>query len=149
MPANPEILHSRSPAEQAPIDAAARLQACGIRVTAQRLQIAQLLLTAPQHLSADQVAEALQRAGVRVSKATVYNTLNLFAAHGLVHQLSLDGQRSWYDSNVQAHYHFHDEASGALIDVALPEVQFSKLPTPPAGMEVAGIDMVIRLRPLA
>jgi Fur family iron response transcriptional regulator len=148
MAANPQPLHSQSPAP-GPIDATARLQACGIRVTAQRLQIAQLLLTAPQHLSADQVAEALQRAGRRVSKATVYNTLNLFAAHGLVHQLSLDGQRSWYDSNVQAHYHFHDEASGALIDVALPEVQFSRLPTPPPGMEVAGIDMVIRLRPQA
>jgi Fur family iron response transcriptional regulator len=126
---------------------AARLQACGIRVTAQRLQIAQLLLTAPQHLSADQVAEALLRAGTRVSKATVYNTLNLFAAHGLVRQLSLDAQRSWYDSNVQAHYHFHDETSGALTDVALPEVQFARLPAPPPGMEVAGIDMVIRLRP--
>lgn len=126
---------------------AARLQACGIRVTAQRLQIAQLLLTAPQHLSADQVAEALLRAGTRVSKATVYNTLNLFAANGLIRQLSLDAQRSWYDSNVQAHYHFHDETSGALIDVALPEVEFARLPAPPRGMEVAGIDMVIRLRP--
>ena len=130
-------------------DVAARLQAHGIRATAPRLRIAQLLLAAPQHLSAEQLAEALRAQGCPVSKATVYNTLNLFAAHGLVHQLSLDGQRSWYDSNVQAHYHFHDQASGALIDVALPEVQFSRLPTPPPGMEVAGIDMVIRLRPQA
>ena len=129
--------------------AVVRLQACGIRVTAQRRQIAELLLTAPQHLSADQVAEALQRSGSRVSKATVYNTLNLFAARGLIRQLSVDAQRNWFDSNVQAHYHFHDEVSGALTDVALPEVQFSKLPAPPSGMEVAGIDMVIRLRPQA
>jgi Fur family iron response transcriptional regulator len=63
---------------------AARLQACGIRVTAQRMQIAELLLGAPQHLSAEQIAEALQRRGVEVSKATVYNTLNLFAARGLI-----------------------------------------------------------------
>jgi Fur family iron response transcriptional regulator len=118
-------------------------------MTAQRRQIAELLLTAHQHLSADQVAEALLRAGMRVSKATVYNTLNLFAAQGLIRQLSVDAERSWYDSNVQAHYHFHDETSGALTDVALPEVQFSRLPPPPPGMEVAGIDMVIRLRPQA
>jgi Fur family iron response transcriptional regulator len=132
-----------------PADIPARLQACGIRVTAQRLQIAALLLKSAQHLSADQVAEALEQQGLKVAKATVYNTLNLFAARGLIRQLSVDAARSWFDSNVQAHYHFHDEKSGALSDVALPEVQFSKLPEPPPGMAVAGIDLVIRLRPLA
>jgi Fur family transcriptional regulator, iron response regulator len=149
MAANPDLHHDHASAAQPTVDVAARLQACGIRMTAQRRQIAELLLTAHQHLSADQVAEALLRAGMRVSKATVYNTLNLFAAQGLIRQLSVDAERSWYDSNVQAHYHFHDETSGALTDVALPEVQFSRLPPPPPGMEVAGIDMVIRLRPQA
>jgi Fur family iron response transcriptional regulator len=128
-------------------DIAARLQACGIRATAPRLQIAELLLGAPQHLSAEQLTEALRQSGLGVSKATVYNTLNLFAAHGLIRQLVVDGVRSCFDSNVQAHYHFHDESSGALTDVALPEVQFSRLPEPPPGMEVAGLDLVIRLRP--
>jgi Fur family iron response transcriptional regulator len=125
----------------------ARLQACGIRVTAQRLQIAELLLGAPQHLSAEQITEALQGRGVEVSKATVYNTLNLFAARGLIRQLAVDDARSWFDSNVEPHYHFHDEATGALTDVALPEVEFSRLPAVPAGMEVASLDLVIRLRP--
>lgn len=127
--------------------AAMRLEACGIRVTDQRLQIAALLLSAPQHLSAEQITESLRDQGAHVSKATVYNTLNLFAAHGLIRQLSVDGNRAWFDSNVQPHYHFQDERTGALSDVALPEVQFSRLPQPPAGMEVAGIDLVIRLRP--
>ena len=126
----------------------ARLQACGIRVTSQRLQIAELLLSTAQHLSAEQVTEALARQGLRVAKATVYNTLNLFAARGLIRQLAVDSERSWFDSNVTAHYHFHDQASGTLTDVALPDVQFSKLPEPPPGMAVAGIDLVIRLRPL-
>ena len=126
---------------------AQRLQACGIRATAPRRQIAELLLAAPQHLFAEQITEALRERGMAVSKATVYNTLNLFAAHGLIRQLAVDGVRSCFDSNVQAHYHFHDEISGALTDVALPEVQFSRLPAPPAGMEVAGLDLVIRLRP--
>ncbi len=129
-------------------DVSARLQASGIRVTAQRLQIAELLLTVPQHLTADQIAEALQQRGLIVAKATVYNTLNLFAQRGLLRPLSVDGTRSWFDSNVEPHYHFHDERSGAITDVALPEVQFSRLPDPPAGMEVAGLDLVIRLRPI-
>jgi Fur family transcriptional regulator, iron response regulator len=125
---------------------AGRLQACGIRVTEQRLKIARVLLAAPQHLSAEQIAEALLHGGWRVSKATVYNTLNLFASRGLIRQLNVDGLRAWFDSNVAAHYHFHDAATGELTDVPLPEVQFSRLPEPPAGMEFDGIDLVIRLR---
>ena len=126
---------------------AARLQAHGIRATAPRLRIAQLLLAAPQHLSAEQIAESLRASGLAVSKATVYNTLNLFAGRGLIRPLIVDGTRSCFDSNVEAHYHFHDESTGALTDVSLPEVQFSRLPSPPEGMEVAGLDLVIRLRP--
>ena len=123
-----------------------RLSECGIRPTAQRVRIATLLLSAPQHLSAEQILASLRASGARVSKATVYNTLNLFAAHGLIRQLSVDGSRAWFDSNVEPHYHFHDLESGALIDVPVPAVAFSRLPSPPAGTEVAGIDLVIRLR---
>ena len=123
-----------------------RMADCGIRPTAQRMRIASLLLAEPQHLSAEQILASLRQAGARVSKATVYNTLNLFASHGLIRQLCVDGARAWFDSNVDAHYHFHDLASGALIDVPVPEVEFSRLPPPPPGTEVEGIDLVIRLR---
>jgi Fur family iron response transcriptional regulator len=140
-------MHSHlAAAESSWARAAERLSACGIRATDQRLQIASILLSAPQHLSAEQIAEALRRDGAHVSKATVYNTLNLFAARGLIRQLSVDGSCAWFDSNVEPHYHFHDEQSGALTDVALQDVQFSRMPVPPPGMEVAGIDLVIRLR---
>jgi Fur family iron response transcriptional regulator len=123
-----------------------RLADCGIRPTSQRMRIATLLLAAPQHLSAEQILASLRGAGARVSKATVYNTLNLFASHGLIRQLSVDGSRAWFDSNVDAHYHFHDLTSGALIDVPVPEVEFSRLPPAPPGTEVDGVDVVIRLR---
>jgi Fur family iron response transcriptional regulator len=123
-----------------------RLSACGIRITEQRLRIANLLLSAPQHLSAEQIAECLRLEGPRVSKATVYNTLNLFAAHGLIRQLSVDGDCAWFDSNTGPHYHFRDERTGALQDIELQDVQFSRLPEPPEDMEVAGIELVIRLR---
>ncbi|HYK99768.1 MAG TPA: transcriptional repressor [Steroidobacteraceae bacterium] len=134
------------PASAAPGRCERRLSGCGIRPTAQRVRIASVLLSAPQHLSAEQILANLRASGARVSKATVYNTLNLFASHGLIRQLSVDGSRAWFDSNVDPHYHFHDLASGALIDVPVPEVEFSRLPAPPPGTEVAGIDLVIRLR---
>ena len=123
-----------------------RLSESGIRPTAQRVRIAVLLLAEPQHLSAEQILATLRSSGARVSKATVYNTLNLFAARGIIRQLSVDGSRAWFDSNVDAHYHFHDTVSGALIDVPVPSVEFSRLPPPPPGTEVAGIDLIIRLR---
>ena len=123
-----------------------RLAECGIRPTAQRVRIASLLLACPQHLSAEQILASMRATGTRVSKATVYNTLNLFAERGLIRQLSVDGSRAWFDSNVDPHYHFHDLTTGALIDVPVPAVEFSRLPPPPPGTEVAGIDLVIRIR---
>jgi len=123
-----------------------RLLGHGVRPTAQRLRIAALLLGRPQHLSAEQVLAGLRSQGLRVSKATVYNTLNLFAASGLIRQLSVGNDRCWFDSNTDSHYHFHDLDTGALMDVSLRDVEFQRLPEPPPGMQVDGIELVIRLR---
>src|ERR1700741_4307860 len=101
--------HDHARAAHSPEECLRKLATLGIRPTAQRVQIAELLLSAPQHLSAEQILASLRLSGARVSKATVYNTLNLFAAHGLIRQLSVDGARAWFDSNVVPHYHFHDE----------------------------------------
>jgi Fur family iron response transcriptional regulator len=123
-----------------------RLIQAGVRPTAQRLRIASLLLSRAQHLSAEQVLAGLRSQGMRVSKATIYNTLNLFAASGLIRQLSVGNDRCWFDSNTDAHYHFHDVETGALMDLSLRDVEFQRLPEPPPGMQVDGIDLVIRLR---
>jgi Fur family transcriptional regulator, iron response regulator len=139
------MLQTSPPALSA--SACGRKLACmGIRPTGPRVRIAALLLAAPQHLSAEQIIAALAASGRRVSKATVYNTLKIFATSGLIRQLTIDDSRAWYDSNMGAHYHFHDADSGELIDVPLPQVEFSRLPPTPDGMEVESIDLVIRLR---
>jgi Fur family iron response transcriptional regulator len=133
----------------APTDAeiAERLRRRGVRITSQRLRIARVLLAAPRHLDAEQVANALRGSGSsRISKATVYNTLNLFVERGLLRQLAVGMDKTCFDSNVGAHYHFQDEHTGALTDLSMADVQFAQLPSPPAGMEFAGIDLVIRLR---
>ena len=125
---------------------AERLRACGIQPTAQRLKVASLLLGAPQHLTAEQILDRLRTEGARVSKATVYNTLNLFAARGVVRQLAVDGDRAWFDSNTEPHYHFQDLETGALTDLPHAAVRFEHLPPPPPGTEYAGIELFIRLR---
>jgi Fur family iron response transcriptional regulator len=118
----------------------------GIQATAQRIRIAELLFSREQHLTADQVIQALGRDGTHVSKATVYNTLNLFATKGLLKPLQVDPDCGLFDSNIEPHHHFHVEDTGELIDVPPGAVQFSKLPAMPPGTESVAIEVVFRVR---
>lgn len=122
------------------------LEQRGIQATAQRLRIAELLFARDQHLTAEQILEALAEDGSQVSKATVYNTLNLFAAKGLLRSLQVDPERGLFDSNMRPHYHIHVEDTGELIDVAPGDVEFAKLPPLPPGTESVAVDVVIRVR---
>ncbi len=122
------------------------LEKRGIQATAQRMLIAELLFARDQHLTAEQIIQTLAERGTDVSKATVYNTLNLFAAKGLVKPLQVDPERGQFDSNTRPHYHFHVEDTGELIDVPPGEVEFARLPPLPPGMESVAVDVVIRVR---
>ena len=123
-----------------------QLQAHGLKPTAQRLRVAEVLLSAPAHLTAEQIIGKLRSGGERVSKATVYNTLNALAARGLVRQINLDPTRSVYDSTRVPHHHFHDLESGELFDIDPSDIAFSRFPALPEGMEAEGVEVVIRLR---
>jgi Fur family iron response transcriptional regulator len=122
------------------------LRAKGITPTAQRVRVGQVLFAADQHVSADELLERLRADGAGVSKATVYNTLNLFASRGLLRELNFDSQRSSFDSNTTPHFHFHVENTGELIDVAPGDIEFARLPSLPPGTESLGVEVVIRLR---
>ena len=122
------------------------LEERGIQATAQRMRIAGLLFARDQHLTAEQIIQALAEEGTEVSKATVYNTLNLFAGKGLVKSLQVDPERGVFDSNTQPHYHIHVEDTGELIDVPPAAVEFARLPPLPPGTESVAVDVVIRVR---
>jgi Fur family iron response transcriptional regulator len=122
------------------------LEKRGIQATPQRVRIAELLFVRDQHLTAEQILEALAGTGGRVSKATVYNTLNLFAAKGLLKPLQVDPERGLFDSNTEPHHHIHVEDTGELIDVPPGAVQFARLPPLPPGTESVAVDVVIRVR---
>jgi Fur family transcriptional regulator, iron response regulator len=124
----------------------AELESRGIQATTQRMRIAELLFARDQHLTAEQIIDTLAGQGRRVSKATVYNTLNLFAEKGLLRALKVDRERGLFDSNMRPHYHIHVEDTGELIDVTPGDVEFSRLPTLPPGTESVAVDLVIRVR---
>lgn len=127
-------------------DIRSTLEAHGIQATSQRLRVAELLFAREQHLTADQVLAALRAANVRISKATVYNTLNLFAERGLLRVLSVNSERCCFDSNASPHHHILVEDTGELIDLPGDAVSFARLPEPPPGTEALGVEVVIRVR---
>jgi len=123
-----------------------KLKSYGVLPTPQRIEVASVLLDRPQHLSADQIIEKLKSNGSRVSKATVYNTLHLFGAKGLVKELNVDPSRKFYDSTTHAHHHFYHVDSGRLSDIEEKEVSIMGLPPLPAGTETASVEVLIRIR---
>ena len=127
-------------------DVAGMLRKHGILPTQQRLMIARVLFSRRQHYSADQVLNCVNESRDRVSKATVYNTLGLFARNGLVREVIVDPTRVFYDPNTSDHHHFYNIDTGELIDIDSSELQLSNLPLPPEGTEAAGVDVIIRVR---
>jgi len=123
------------------------LEQHGIRPTQQRVKVAEILLAAPIHLTADQLLASLRQAPGRVSKATVYNTLKLFVENGLARQIHLDPDRCVYDSSITQHHHFQNVETGEMIDIAPEQLAFAQLPPLPEGTEIDSVDVVIRVRP--
>jgi Fur family iron response transcriptional regulator len=120
----------------------------GLRPTRQRLALAALLVGdgTDRHVTAESLFAAAARTGERVSLATVYNTLRAFCDAGLMHEIVVDGSRSYFDTRLDDHPHFYWEDSHLLSDAPSEGVVISRLPDVPDGMEVARVDVVIRLR---
>ncbi len=118
----------------------------GILPTPQRLEVAEILLARPQHMSADQIIDRLRVAGSGVSKATVYNTLNLFGDRGIVKEVMVDPVRKFYDSSTHAHHHFYNVDTGELTDIDKGGVSFQNLPPTPDGAQQESVEVLIKLR---
>ncbi|HNQ03962.1 MAG TPA: Fur family transcriptional regulator [Thiobacillaceae bacterium] len=124
-----------------------RLRAHGIVPTHQRVEIAGVLFSRHEHLSADQILVAVNVRHSETSKATVYNTLKLFLEKGLVREVIVDPSRVFYDSNTAPHHHFYNTATGELTDIPAASLRFLGVPQPPAGMLAESIDVIVRIRP--
>jgi len=140
------------------VDIRALLKRHDIKPTSQRIDIARLLLQRQTHLSAEDIYKMVNtdkpgtRPGrqrspkQRVSKATVYNTLGLFAEKGLVREVIADPNKIFYDPNTAPHHHFYDVTTGALTDIDAGAVEVTGLPPLPEGTSLEGVDVVVRLR---
>jgi Fur family iron response transcriptional regulator len=134
--------HTRNAGKQ---DMVGLLKTHGILPTQQRLLIARVLFGRDQHLSADQVMGQVKDSRDRVSKATVYNTLGLFARKGLVREVIVDPSRVFYDTNTGDHHHFYNIDTGELRDIKSTEIQINALPQLPDGTSAEGVNVIIRI----
>lgn len=117
-----------------------------ISPTHQRLEIAQVLFGRSHHLSADQILATVNERHAETSKATVYNTLNLFRDRGLIREVIVDPKRVFYDPNTEPHHHLYNVDTGEITDIAADALSVSGLPDLPPGMVTEGVDIIVRIR---
>ena len=128
-------------------DVKSMLRDVGLRPTRQRMALGWILFAkGDRHLTAEMLYEEATKAKVPVSLATVYNTLHQFTEVGLLRQVAVDGSKTYFDTNVTEHHHFFIEGDNALVDIPNAEAIVGKVPTAPAGFEVARVDVVVRLK---
>jgi Fur family transcriptional regulator, iron response regulator len=126
----------------------ALLRKHGIAPTHQRLEIANVLFSRGEHLAADQILALVNERHAETSKATVYNTLNLFRDCGLIREVIVDPRRVFYDPNTQPHHHLYNVDTGEITDIPADALEVSGMPELPPGMVTEGVDIVVRVRAL-
>ena len=124
-----------------------KLRANEINPTHQRIEIAHALFSRCEHLSADQIMVIVNERHSETSKATVYNTLNLFVEKKLIREVIIDPSKVFYDPNTSPHYHMYDVESGKITDIDATDIRVSGLPSLPPGVVTEGMDIIIRVRP--
>jgi Fur family iron response transcriptional regulator len=124
-----------------------QLRKSGLRPTRQRLALAQLLFAqGDRHVTAESLHEEALKAGVPVSLATVYNTMHQFTQSGLLREVTVDGSRVYFDTNIGDHHHFYCEDDGSLMDIDGASIEVAGLPQPPHGAKVDRVDVIVRLK---
>ncbi len=124
-----------------------KLRQSGLRPTRQRVALGWLLFgKGDRHITAERLFEEASGARVPISLATVYNTLHQFTQAGLLREIAVDGSKTYFDTNFSDHHHFLMEDSNALVDIPGPGIAVGQLPDVPDDMEIARVDVIVRLR---
>jgi Fur family iron response transcriptional regulator len=125
----------------------AKLRRSGLRPTRQRVALGWLLFAkGDRHVTAERLYEEATGSRVTISLATVYNTLHQFTQAGLLREIAVDGSKTYFDTNTSKHHHFLIEDTNQLVDIPDDLVEILRVPQALEGMEIASVDVVVRLR---
>ena len=124
-----------------------QLSSVGLRPTSQRMILAKLLFDGTRrHVTAEMLRYEVLKSQKKVSLATIYNTLHLFTKLGLLREIIVDSDYSYFDTNTTNHHHFYREDTRELIDIDESDIQIGRLPKPPQGSQITRVDMVVRTK---
>ena len=125
-----------------------RLRFAGLRPTKQRLIISKLLFERSKtfHFTIEQLKNIVEKnSRKKISVATLYNTVHAFKKRGYLKEISLKGNKSFFDTNTKNHHHFYDEHNGTLIDIKNEEISLNKFPEPPTGKHIKEIEVTLSI----
>jgi len=123
-----------------------RLRSSGLRPTKQRLAICKVLFDRKDtfHFTIDNLKKRIEKnIKSKVSLATVYNTVHAFKNNGYLKEISLQGNKTFFDTNSSNHHHFYDQDTGDLIDIKNEDIFISKLPTAPKGKKINEVEITV------
>ena len=123
-----------------------RLRSSGLRPTKQRLAICKVLFDRKDtfHFTIDNLKKKIEKSTKhKISLATVYNTVHAFKNNGYLKEISLQGNKTFFDTNSTSHHHFYDQDSGELMDIKNEDISISKLPSAPKGKKINGIEVTV------
>ena len=122
------------------------LSSLNIKPTSQRIDIAEIMFCKDQHLSAEDIITILNDSDSSISRATVYNTLNLFAEKGLVRHVVIDSSKIYYDSKTTPHSHYFNIDTGEISDFEFEDVKISPLTKLPENTVQDSVDVIVRVK---
>jgi len=123
-----------------------RLRSSELRPTKQRLAICKVLFDKKKtfHFTIDNLKKRIEKdTKSKISLATVYNTVHAFKNNGYLKEISLQGNKTFFDTNSSSHHHFYDQDTGDLMDIKNGDIHVSKLPSAPKGKTIKEIDVTI------
>ena len=123
-----------------------RLRSSGLRPTKQRLMLCKVLFDRKEtfHFTIDNLKKKIEKnTKSKISLATVYNTVHAFKKNGYLKEISLQGNKTFFDTNSKSHHHFYDQDTGDLIDIKNEDIIVSKFPTAPKGKKIKEIEVTV------
>ena len=125
-----------------------RLRTSGLRPTKQRVEICKILFDRKEtfHFTIDRLKKIIEKSTKsKISLATVYNTVHAFKNNGYVKEISLHGNKTFFDTNSENHHHLYDQETGDLLDIRNEDILLSKVPPLPKGKKIKKIEITISI----
>jgi len=125
-----------------------RLRVSGLRPTRQRLAICKVLFDRKEtfHFTIEKLKKIIEKGTKKkISLATLYNTVHAFKEKGYLKEISLKGNKNFFDTNTKHHHHFYDEDISQLVDIEDKNISINYLPKTPSGKKIKSVEVLVKI----